>query len=108
MRTLAPQAASRANGVLSRGPKTTVVNNESRQGFQELVRQHMPCTAPRKTIHLECLTHARGALAGAPSPASGPCARSARKGFAQTTPVGHALAEASSAPAGGAHCAPEP
>ena len=113
MRTPAQQAAARANGALSRGPKTgerkprssmtarslnllaktTVVKNESRQGFQELVRQRTLPIAPRdavdsatwrlhrlraiehKTIDLElatqsspddleCLAHACGALAG--------------------------------------------
>jgi hypothetical protein len=75
--------------------RITVVKNESGQGFQELVRQHMPCIAPRDAIErktidlelaarsspddLECLVQARGALAGAPSPASGPSARSAKK-----------------------------
>ena len=101
MRTNAQHAASRANGARSRGPTTghgkhrasinerslrllakiTVVKNESRQGFQELVRQHMLCIAPldaveqdaveeiRSTTHaspddLECLLHACRALAG--------------------------------------------
>ena len=112
MRTPAQQAASSANGARSRSPKTgdgkrrssmnarslnllakiTVVKNEPRQGFQELVRQHMLCIAPRNSVQqdaaeeicsaiepktidlelatqsspddLECLTHACGALAG--------------------------------------------
>jgi hypothetical protein len=70
MRTPAQQAASRANGALSRGPKTeegkrrsaakpsshhllaktTVLKVESRKGFQELVREHMLCIAPRDAV----------------------------------------------------------
>ena len=70
MRTPAQQAASRANGARSRGPKTpegklrstakpflhdllakaTVLKNESREGFQELVRQHMLRIAPRDAV----------------------------------------------------------
>ena len=56
--------------------KTTVVKNESRQGFQELVRQHTLRIAPRDAVEktcsatqsfpdgLECLAHARGVPAG--------------------------------------------
>jgi len=70
MRTPAQQAASRANGARSRGPKTeegkrrsatkpfsqdllakaTVLKKESRQCFQELVRRHMLCIAPRNSV----------------------------------------------------------
>ena len=70
MRTPAQQSASRANGAHSGGPKTedgklrsaakpflhdqlakaTVVNRESRQGFQELVRQYMLHIAPRDPV----------------------------------------------------------
>ena len=70
MRTPAQQAASRANGARSRGPKsqdanprtsmdarslhlltkTTVLKNESRKGFHELVRQHMLHFAPRDPV----------------------------------------------------------
>ena len=72
MRTPAQQAASRANGALSRGPKTpegkrssavkplyrdllsktTVLKKESRKGFQKLVRQHMLFFAPRNDVEL--------------------------------------------------------
>jgi len=70
MRTPAQQAASRANGARSRGPNTqeansrtsmdahslrlltkiTVIKNESRKGFHELVRQHMLRIAPRDAV----------------------------------------------------------
>ena len=70
MRTPAQQTASRANGARSRGPKTqegklrsttkpflhdqlakaTVVKKESREGFQELVRQFMLRIAPRDPV----------------------------------------------------------
>ena len=71
MRTPAQQAASRANGARSRGPKTgaaeeprtsmeahslhllartTVLKNESLKGFRELVRQHMLRIAPRDAV----------------------------------------------------------
>ena len=165
MRTLAQQAASRANGARSRGPKTgnnqpvssmdaralhlltkaTVLKSESRRGFHQLVHDYMLFFAPRnpveqdaveeicsatwrlyrlraverKTIDpelatqsfpddLECLTHACGALPGAPSPAFRPCASPAKKRFAQTTPPEHTSGQPPSGPAGGAHCAPEP
>jgi hypothetical protein len=72
MRTPAQQSASRANGALSRGPKTpegkrrsavkpfsrdllakiTVVKKESRKGFQKMVRQHMLFFAPRNAVEL--------------------------------------------------------
>jgi hypothetical protein len=70
MRTPAQQAASRANGARSRGPKTgndqprssidarslnlltkaTVLKSESRKGFRELVHQHMLFFAPRNAV----------------------------------------------------------
>ncbi|MCX6633518.1 MAG: hypothetical protein NT090_00250, partial [Acidobacteria bacterium] len=72
MRTPAQQAASRANGALSSGPKTedgkrrsaakpfshdllakaTVLKKESLEGFQELVRQYMLRIAPRDPVEL--------------------------------------------------------
>ena len=75
MRTPAQQAASRANGARSRGPKTgqrkprssmtarslsllaktTVVKKESLKGFQELVRQHMLCIAPREAVEQDAV-----------------------------------------------------
>ncbi|MCX6633900.1 MAG: hypothetical protein NT090_02205, partial [Acidobacteria bacterium] len=75
MRTPAQQAASRANGTRSRGPKTeegkrrsavkpysqdnlaktTVLKTESRKGFQELVRQHMLCIAPRNYVEQDAV-----------------------------------------------------
>jgi hypothetical protein len=75
MRTPAQQVASRANGTLSRGPKTeegkrrsavrpfshdllaktTVPKNESREGFQELVRRHMLCIAPRNSVEQDAV-----------------------------------------------------
>jgi hypothetical protein len=70
MRTPAQQAASRANGARSRGPKTaagkrrssrnalrhgllaraTVLQRESLAGFQNMLRQHIECIAPRNPV----------------------------------------------------------
>ena len=70
MKSLAQQAASRANGFLSRGPKTkegkrrssmnplshgllakaAALKAESRKDFQELVRQYTQCIAPRDPV----------------------------------------------------------
>jgi hypothetical protein len=70
MRTPAQQAAARANGARSRGPKTpegkrrcsmnaislnllanaTVLKKESRESFQELLRLHTLCIAPRDAV----------------------------------------------------------
>ena len=75
MRTPAQQAASRANGARSRGPKTdegklrsttkpfahdqlakaTVLKKESREGFQELVRQYMLRIAPRDPVEQDAV-----------------------------------------------------
>lgn len=72
MRTPAQQAASRANGARSRGPTTaagklrsslnavshgllsraTVLENESRAGFEEVFRDHIAHLAPRNSIEL--------------------------------------------------------
>jgi hypothetical protein len=35
--------------------KITVVKNESRQGFQELVRQHVLCVAPRDAVEQDAV-----------------------------------------------------
>ena len=75
MRTPTQQAASRANGAHSRGPKTdegkrrsaakpfsndllakaTVLKNESRQAFHEMVREHMLCIAPRNAVEQDAV-----------------------------------------------------
>jgi len=75
MRTPAQQTASRANGARSGGPKTpdgklrsaakpflhdqlakaTVVKKESREGFQELVRQYMLRIAPRDPVEQDAV-----------------------------------------------------
>ena len=71
-------------------------------------RLHRLWAIERKTIDLECLTHACGALAGAPSLASRPCASPAKQKRVKTNPARHASAQPLSGPSGGAHCAPEP
>jgi hypothetical protein len=48
-------------------------------------RLHRLWAIERKTIDLECLTHACGALAGAPSLASRPCASPAKKNVLKRT-----------------------
>ncbi len=75
MTTPAQQAASRSNGARSRGPKTaagksrssrnalrhgllaktTVLENESREGFEELLRQHIRRIAPRDAVEHSAL-----------------------------------------------------
>ncbi|MDP3001111.1 MAG: hypothetical protein Q8N47_26750 [Bryobacterales bacterium] len=75
MRTPTQQAASRANGAHSRGPKTeagkrrsaakpfandllakaTVLKNESREAFHEMVREHMLCIGPRNAVEQDAV-----------------------------------------------------
>lgn len=70
MRTQLQQAAARANGARARGAvtregkrrssmnalrhgllaKTTVLQNESRRGFQTMLREHIECLEPRDAI----------------------------------------------------------
>ena len=99
--------------------KATVLKNESRESFQELVRQHTLCIASRDPVEatcsaiqsspdsLECLAHARGVLAGK-NPRLQALHQPSEKKHVNSNPARPAAAQPPAGPHGGAHCAPEP
>jgi hypothetical protein len=100
--------------------KATALKNESRTGFQELVRQYTRRIAPRHAVEQAALGETRSTTRRLHRPrAIGPrtidpecriqaLRRSGEKEFAQTAPVGHTSGEPPAGPVGRAHRAPEP